>query len=148
MSTVIDVGYKIFDFPLEIKMPRVSQSARVSIWLDRLNRFSSNHQPVAEFCLGEGISEASFYHWKRRLSPRVLVAPRRRPKRQRPHASGFSELKIAPPAPPAIPVATQLQLPNGVTIDFGSDPTTVQAILHQVLDRAFGAALSSEPVSC
>lgn len=67
MSTVIDVCHKIFDFPLEIKMPGVSQSARVSIWLDRLNRFSNNHQTVAEFCLGEGISEASFYRNRSRV---------------------------------------------------------------------------------
>jgi transposase len=37
-------------------------------WTERLARYQHAQQTVAEFCAAEGISEANFYHWKRKLA--------------------------------------------------------------------------------
>lgn len=52
-------------------------------WVDRFARFRSSGQTVARFCAAEGISEPSFYSWKRRLAdlhdpvPDPLIVPLR-----------------------------------------------------------------------
>ncbi len=59
-------------------MPRLPKPQRIQLWLDRLNRFTESQLTAAQFCQREQISLPSFYHWKRRLSPRVET-PRRLP---------------------------------------------------------------------
>jgi hypothetical protein len=37
-------------------------------WAERLDRFRSADQTVAQFCAAEGVSVPAFYQWKRRLA--------------------------------------------------------------------------------
>lgn len=39
-----------------------------SAWRERLQRFSASNLTVVRFCEREGVSTASFYQWRRRLS--------------------------------------------------------------------------------
>lgn len=38
------------------------------LWAERLDRFRRANQTVAQFCAAEGVSEPSFYVWKRTLA--------------------------------------------------------------------------------
>jgi transposase-like protein len=49
----------------------MSNQSRVSVrqaWVERVDRFQQSNQTVAEFCHAEGISQASLYQWRRKLS--------------------------------------------------------------------------------
>ena len=129
-------------------MSRISKSQRISLWLERLNRFSQANQSVAEFCSDEGISTASLYRWKQRLSPSVD-----RPKAIRIQSpaltrSNFAEVSIAP----AFSAPTQVHLPHGVTIELGSDQAIAASVVGQVLLHCLAAAIpaasSSKASSC
>ena len=45
----------------------MSRSDRVEYWSQVLSEHSSSGQSVAEFCRQHQMSEASFYHWRKRL---------------------------------------------------------------------------------
>jgi transposase-like protein len=72
----------------------MSQSRRTirEQWRHRIAQQQSGGQTVAAFCRDQGVSENSFYFWKRRLREDV--------------ATGFVELKTSPApireAPPAV----------------------------------------------
>jgi len=42
-------------------------------WRERLDRFEKGKEMVSEFCLREGVSQATFYKWKKRMSHRLDV---------------------------------------------------------------------------
>lgn len=94
-------------------------------WVERLTRFRAGRHTVAAFCAAEGVSEANFYLWKRRLT-RPAVAP-------------------AVPVPTVVPIhltpspATpiELALPSGVVVRFPADigPAVLVAVLRGVEGR-------------
>ena len=43
-----------------------SESAEV-VWRDRLARFARSNLTVKQFCRQEGVSDPSFYQWRKRL---------------------------------------------------------------------------------
>ncbi|MCO8124731.1 hypothetical protein NHH03_23540 [Stieleria sp. TO1_6] len=45
-------------------MPR-SETAK--LWQERLRRFASSRMSVAQFCLSEGVSQPSYYKWRKKL---------------------------------------------------------------------------------
>ena len=53
-------------------MAREPSPVKPQQWTERLQRFEESQQTVAEFCKAEGVSEGSFYQWKRRLKLRTL----------------------------------------------------------------------------
>jgi hypothetical protein len=71
----------------------MSQSEAAQRWEERLQRFESSQVTVAQFCSDEGVSQPSYYHWRRRLR-----GPARAKSRQ--EAGGF------------IPVAFQANPPT------------------------------------
>ena len=48
-------------------MTNRSRAATRQAWIDRIDRFQHSSQAVAQFCAAEGVSSASFYHWRRKL---------------------------------------------------------------------------------
>lgn len=129
-------------------MPRLSKSERLSLWLDRLTRFYNSGQSVSEFCHRENISQPSFYHWKRRLSPRVdPPSPARRKKPPAATAgaltAGFTELSVT--SQPLTP--TRIRLPQDVVIELGTEQSTVTAVVDQILARCL-TDNSNEATSC
>ena len=48
-------------------MSRSSDPKKPAVWRERLERFSSCGLAVARFCAREGVSVASFYHWRKKL---------------------------------------------------------------------------------
>lgn len=83
-------------------------------WVDRLARYRSSGQTVAQFCAAEGVSIPSFYVWKRTLAadPVTLgIGPTLVPIRLTPS-----------PATAGI----ELALPSGAVLRFPIDTPTVR----------------------
>src|SRR4051794_27979416 len=59
--------------------PPPPDPATAARWVERLARSRSGRHTVAAFCAAEGVSEANFYLWKRRLArpaaPAATVMP-------------------------------------------------------------------------
>jgi len=87
-----------------------SQSAE-SVWRDRLARFRKSKLTVAEFCRQEGVSDPSFYQWRKRLDQGQVKSKQ-------------VQRSSAPKAgqPPFVPVRVppsafaEVEFPNGVRI--------------------------------
>lgn len=107
-------------------MPRLADPKKLAGWRQRLERFSKSGLPVGRFCAREGVSTASFYHWRKKLD--VENGRRRGTHRQaqrRPDRAngrgGFQPVAVVPVGPgsvPAIPVIV-IQLPCGTRIEVG-----------------------------
>ena len=48
-------------------MARSVDFVKRRIWRERLQRFDQSRSTIAAFCQAEGVSAASFYHWRRIL---------------------------------------------------------------------------------
>lgn len=49
-------------------MPNRSHASVLQVWVDRVDRCQQSRLSVAEFCHAEGISQASLYQWRKKLS--------------------------------------------------------------------------------
>ena len=113
-------------------MSRGAHVDKSAQWLDRLRRFARSKLPVSEFCRREGVSAASFYQWRRRLTAGRSVA--------RPAAED------SPPRASFVPVqlmsATQLEVafPNGARL-------TLPAHDHELVVRSIAAIAQAPPPS-
>lgn len=52
----------------------MSRSETVKLWQERLRRFNRSQMTVAQFCLSEGVSQPSFYQWKKKLRQPPIVS--------------------------------------------------------------------------
>tara|TARA_R110002049_G_scaffold46487_1_gene135211 strand:+ start:176399 stop:176725 length:327 start_codon:yes stop_codon:yes gene_type:complete len=53
----------------------MTRSETAKLWAERLRRFQQAQMTVAQFCADEGVSQPSFYSWKRKLqSPQTQNA--------------------------------------------------------------------------
>ena len=103
-----------------IPAPPRTRAAVRQAWIDRLARFDSAGLSTAQFCAAEGVSLASFYLWKRRLTEQPSSNP------------------SAPDAPRLLPVrlaaATPLELllPGGAVLRVGpgADPEALACLLR------------------
>jgi hypothetical protein len=74
------------------------------LWVERLERFRRANQTVAQFCAAEGVSEPSFYVWKRTLA---------------------HEANAPDPVPPAlVPIRLTTSPPDTPTGSVGLSPTS------------------------
>jgi transposase len=78
-------------------------------WADRLARFRSSGQTVARFCAAEGISEATFYLWKRALADTPVPPPA---------APTLVPIRLTPSPAAAL---IELALPSGAVLRFPGD---------------------------
>jgi hypothetical protein len=83
-------------------MARSTSPRKIREWLRRLRRFQESRQSVAEFCRQEGVSQPSFYSWRKRLSsPPIFDCPPAR------SLSEFRPVRLLPAA------GVHVQLPGG-----------------------------------
>ena len=115
-------------------MAREFSTAKRAEWGARLARFARAKQTVAEFCLDEGVSQPSFYQWKKRLTAsraesasKAGETPRR-----------FQPVQIISPAQPRRQ-ETMIHLGQGIQIELGSDLAVVEVVVNQLLASACGA---------
>ena len=110
-------------------MPPLNRRARKPepFWLDLITRWNNSGQSVAAFCAARGVSQASFYAWRKRL-----IARGKAPIASAPLPPSFAAVRVVP----GIPV--EVVLPTGVVVRVpaGSDPAAVARLV---------AALGGEP---
>jgi len=88
-----------------------SESAEM-VWRDRLTRFGTSKLTVKEFCRQEGVSDPSFYQWRKRLK-------RVRPGVKAVRASRGKRVKTPKPfVPVSVSSSTfaEVEFPNGVRV--------------------------------
>ena len=100
----------------------MSRFEAARLWQERLRRFDRSQMTVAQFCRSEGVSQPSFYQWKKKLGQLPNDAP--------PKANGstaqFMPLRLpalsdnqpnerGEHARPAV-ASTTIELPGGVRI--------------------------------
>jgi hypothetical protein len=100
--------------------PRSRDAVRQA-WIERLARFDATTLTTAQFCAAEGVSVASFYHWKRRLTPRLDDKP-----------SAEERPRLLPVRVTTPLAALELLLPGGAILRVGAeaDPSTLQSLLR------------------
>jgi transposase-like protein len=106
-------------------MGRRSDAALHRAWRRRWERFSRSSVTVAEFCRREGVSQAAFYHWRKRLTREGTSAEKQRATdasagqrtgvRPSGHRGAFVEVAVVPVA------VVELELPNGVRVRVPAD---------------------------
>jgi hypothetical protein len=99
-------------------MARGLDAARVGVWRERFLRFDGGTVKVEDFCLAEGVSKSSFYHWRRKLElPRRPSSPTRQGRKtQQTNGRGaFEPVTIAATAMVVIrlPDGTLIEVPTG-----------------------------------
>jgi transposase len=106
---------------------RRNPDATRRVWAERLDRFRRSGQTVAQFCAAEGVSEPSFYVWKR-----TLAAGAEPPGPSAP-APALVPIRITPS--PTTPV--ELAFPSGTVLRFPADahPELIVAILRGLEGR-------------
>ncbi len=97
-------------------------------WTDRLQRFQNADLTVARFCQAEGVSTASFYQWKRKLTRQA----KQQPAFQTVQLSGNTHSYAAH-------TALTVCLPNGSRIQVASDLPTVQVVMRELLNARLQA---------
>jgi transposase-like protein len=90
-------------------MARSQDARKQREWQGRLKRFEQSRQTVAAFCREEGVSTASFYAWRRRLTQRSSQAAREQGEAPR----GFTPVRLVGSASitARLPGGTQLEIP-------------------------------------
>ena len=106
---------------------RSRSDAATRRWVERLERFAAGNHTVAAFCAAEGVSQANFYLWRRRLARPVPTPAVRAP--------AVVPIRIAPPPAPTTPV--ELALPSGAVVRVPADarPELIVAILRGLEER-------------
>jgi len=124
-------------------MTRGSNSAKVQEWSERLARFQKSDLSVARFCQKEGVSQASFYQWKKKLfaagegkplgGAKVPAASAPDAARFRAGKSGASPLFQPLTLRPAAQAVT-IRLPDGSEIQIGDNLQVIESVIGQLLD--------------
>ena len=114
-------------------MRRGSDVAKRQQWAERLERFGTSGQTVAQFCRDEGVSTPSFYEWKKRLGG-INTNKNKFPKRGRQQNNpSFRPVRVASPD---VSFGVTIRLPDGTVINLGNDLPTIEKIIGKVLDQS------------
>ena len=139
-------------------MSRGSNPTKVAQWSDRLDRFENSGQTVTQFCVTEGVSQPSFYQWRKKLGiidrVRGGKAKRRgesnggeKPNRGKKSTSAFKPVQLAPT--PGVQQSTMIRLADGVEIELGHNLQVVEMVVRSVIDQVLpGAAARSGGTPC
>ena len=89
-----------------IPRSRRDSAATRQLWTDRLKRFRSADQTVAAFCAAEGVSDPTFYLWRRRLT------------RTAPPADAPTVVPVRITTPDPTTPAVEVLFPSGTVLRF------------------------------
>lgn len=91
-----------------------------SAWAERFDRFQTADVTVARFCHAEGVTQASYYYWQKKLQGnQKVVRQKSADVRQR-----FVPVGLVDPSPRRPATVMAVELPGGIRIRFevSSDP--------------------------
>jgi transposase-like protein len=115
-------------------MSRGSNPEKLREWTERFERFAKSQQTVARFCGSEGVSQPSFYQWKKKFREQRTAFSR---SRQR-----FQPVDIA--SVNAKPEST-IHLGADIRIELGSDLRITESIVRQLLESVDQHSTGVEP---
>lgn len=104
----------------------MSQSKTAKLWQKRMRRFASSQMTVAQFCLSEGVSQPSFYQWKKKLRELPSDA------KPKPSAAGVQFLPL------------QLSAISGKQVASGSDEQAGSAVASTTIELPGGVRIRVE----
>lgn len=118
-------------------MARRSSDQKRAFWRMVIQLQGESGLPIREFCEREGVSQASFFAWRRKLEQGAAAAESHRPQ----------EKKNAEDSPPLVPVrlleakgaaAVEVVSPSGLVLRVHDDAGTenVRRVLHLVHEIA------------
>jgi len=116
-----------------------SSVAKVQQWAGRLERFRNSGQSVTKFCEAEGVSQPSFYQWKKKLAFSTGRAREATPFGKALLGKAFQAVELKP-VTRSTTTTTTIRLPNGVEIELGNDPRVIELVLQQLLRRSADSA--------
>ncbi len=106
-------------------MAQSSDSTKAATWRRRVRRFRLAGTTVSRFCEEEGVSTASFYHWRKKLADRKPTT------RGGNLAPTFQAVRITP-----TDAAVSIQLPGGTRIEVPTaNLDAVRAVLGELLQH-------------
>jgi hypothetical protein len=104
-------------------MARSSDSGKAVVWRRRFGRFLRSGLTVAQFCVKEGVSTASFYRWRNRL------ADQRPPTRGVEQTPAFQAVQVT-----RADAAVAIHLPGGVRVEVPTGSLdAIRAVLGELL---------------
>ena len=124
-------------------MPRGSSSAKVQEWTERLARFQKSGLSVARFCQREGVSQPSFYQWRRKFSASgqgKTLSRAKAPAASARDAAGFRSGRsgesplFQPLQLMAAAQAVTIRLPDGSEIQMADNLRVIESVIGQLLD--------------
>ncbi len=132
-------------------MSRGSNPTKVRLWTVRLDRFEKSAQTVTQFCESEGVSQPSFYQWRKRLKGAGKRSGGEAG--DEPVGVGAAPSPAFKPVQLTAPIFRQQQatirLADGVEIELGNDPPVVGAVVEAVVKQVLALrAGRSEGRSC
>ena len=109
-----------------------SRPEKIEEWTSRLGRYEESCQTIAQFCRVEGVSQPSFYQWKKKLED---------------SARDFQPVRIVSASNPSRR-ETIVRLGSDLEIELGSDLSVVECVVQQVLAAADKKASTARDTSC
>jgi len=114
-------------------MVRGSDPVKVRQWTERLERFGKSKESVVRFCEAEGVSQPSFYQWKKKLTGGAKAKRAPQQKRGKPTpAAAFHRVRISPGERTS---DVTIRLPDGSVIELRDDSPMVESLVNQLLDH-------------
>jgi transposase len=113
-------------------MGRPLDSRKQQRWLDLVQRWQLSRLTVRAFCERHGLTEASFYLWRRILRERGLL-PQRTPTQHQPHpsiAAPFVKLTVAARTTDAATLELVLNEHRLLRVRPGFDPDTLRQLVR------------------
>ena len=98
-------------------------------WRHRLARFRPGEMTIGAFCAAEGVSTASFYQWRRRLTDE-----RGGPSQE----GGFRPIQVIEAAASG---GVTVRLPGDVAIELGTNLTIIDHVVRQLVASQAGGDL-------
>ena len=122
-------------------MSRGPDAAKLEVWRRRFREFDEGSATVPEFCRRVGISKATFYLWRRKVSQPITAPRSRRTSDARNAISPLSFLPVELPAQPRSMI--EVLLSNGTRVLV---PSSDLEALRVVIDAA--ASVKVQEPSC
>lgn len=119
-------------------MARGSDAEKVNVWSERLGRFQRSDLTVARFCEAEGVSQAAFYAWRKRLANRSESTGKRKVARPK-----FQAVEVSTPLGKAEHRAATIRLAEGIEIELGSDLRVVDQVVESIVKRLYEDRLAT-----
>ena len=114
-------------------MPRTTDLKLQALWRERVHRHVDSALTIADFCVREGLSIASFHSWKRRL--RLIDLADRRPALPVPPAFLPVTVRVAE-HPLGEPLPIVADLPNGIRLRIPTADAHLACRLVRAVARA------------